>query len=244
MTKQEIRDAFDGATFADEATLKQFITDCKLNVDATALAAAASLDDKKTLVSKAIDAIVEPAAPAPFDFAAAMAEFAEAAKTAETPAERAKRIVNELKAKPGNAIIEDCKVLKTVLTQRDGYLQVSLSIHKPLPTIDGAGKLIPIYAVTDTVISINAVLTLCGYGDVIDWIMSHNGALASLLSDATIDIVTDCVRKGDTYSNPFSTSDREFTAKSNRINHYIYNIELGERGLREVEAIHDAQRCA
>ena len=241
MTKQEIRDAFDGASFADEASLKQFIKDTAISVDATKFDSAATLEDKKAVVLAAINAIVESA---PFDFAAAMAEFAEAAKTAETPAERAKRIVNELKAKPGNAIIEDCKVLKTVLTQRDGYLQVSLSIHKPLPTIDGTGKIIPIYAVTDTVISINAVLTLCGYGDVIDWIMSHNGALASLLSDATVDIVTDCVRKGDTYSNPFSTSDREFTAKSNRINHYIYNIELGERGLREVEAIHDAQRCA
>lgn len=244
MTKQEIRDAFDGASFADEAALKQFITDCGLNVDATAFAVAVSLDDKKTLVSKTIDAIVESSTPAPFDFATAMAAFAEAAKTAETPAERAKRIVSELKAKPGNATIENCKVLKTITTQRDGYLQVALSINKPLPTIDGTGKLIPIYAVIDTVISINAVLTLCGYGDVIDWIMGHNGALASLLSDATIDVVTDCVPKGAVYANPFSTSDREFTARSNRINHYIYNIVLGERGLKEVEAIHDAQRCA
>lgn len=239
-TRRELL-ALVGAGFADEAALSKFITDEGLTVDATALAGAADLAAKIAVVKAVVDAMPNPA-PA-FDFAAAMANFTAQAATIETPKQRVARVVRELMQKPGAIKVEGANVTKTVATQRDGYIQVSLSIDKPLPTFDASGNVIPIFAVTDTVISLLAVLTLGGYGDIVDYASRHNGVLPSLLSDAKIDIVTSFVAAGEVYRNPFSTSDRDLVARTNRINHYITAITFGERGLAEIEKIHDAQRA-
>lgn len=255
-TKNELLTAI-AAGFADEAALSKFITDEGLTVDATALAGAADLAAKTDVVKAVVDAMpdampqtefeaVVDAMPNPapaFDFAAAMANFTAQAATIETPKQRVARVVRELMQKPGAIKVEGANVTKTVATQRDGYIQVSLSIDKPLPTFDASGNVIPIFAVTDTVISLLAVLTLGGYGDIVDYASRHNGVLPSLLSDAKIDIVTSFVAAGEVYRNPFSTSDRDLVARTNRINHYITAITFGERGLAEIEKIHDAQRA-
>lgn len=238
-TKNELLTAI-AAGFADEAALTSFIANEGLTVDATALAGAADLAAKIAVVKAVVDAMPNPVA---FDFAAAMANFTAAAATMETPKQRVARVVRELMQKPGAIKVEGANVVKTVATQRDGYIQVSLSIDKPLPTFDASGNVIPIFAVTDTVISLLAVLTLGGYGDIVDYASRHNGVLPSLLSDAKIDIVTSFVAAGEVYRNPFSTSDRDLVARTNRINHYITAITFGERGLAEIEKIHDAQRA-
>lgn len=243
-TKNELLTAI-AAGFADEAALTSFIATEGLTVDATALAGAADLEAKIAVVKTAINAMPDPAptGAGAFDFAAAMAAFTAQAATIETPKQRVARVVRELMQKPGAIKVEGANVTKTVATQRDGYIQVSLSIDKPLPTFDASGNVIPIFAVTDTVISLLAVLTLGGYGDIVDYASRHNGVLPSLLSDAKIDIVTSFVAAGEVYRNPFSTSDRDLVSRTNRINHYITAITFGERGLAEIEKIHDAQRA-
>lgn len=238
-TRRELL-ALVGAGFADEAALSKFITDEGLTVDSTALAGAADLSAKTDVVKAVVDAM--PDAMPQTEFEAAMAAFANAAATAETPAQRIERIVKELASKPGAMKIENIGVTKTAITQRGGYTQISLSLSKPLPTFDASGKVIAIYAYTDTAISIGAILTANGYGDIVDWAVNHNGSMANIFSDAKIDVVTSFVAAGNHYSNPFSNGDRDFVARTNRINHYCYKITLGEKGLKEVEEIHAVQR--
>lgn len=225
------------AGFADEAALAKFIKDEGLTVDLTA---AKTLDEKIATVKSVVETM--PDAMPVSDFEAAMAAFATAAATAETPEQRIERIVKELAAKPGAMKIENIGVTKTAITQRDGYVQIGLSLTKPLPTFDASGKIIAIYAYTDTAIAIGAILTANGYGDIVDWAINHNGCLANIFSDVKIDVITEFVAAGNHYVNPFSTGDRDFVARNNRINHYCYKIELGERGRKEVEEIHAVQR--
>ena len=235
-TRRELL-ALVGAGFADEAKLNEFVTNEGLTVD---FSTATTLADKIAAVKTVVDAM--PDAMPQTEFEAAMAAFATAAATAETPAQRIERIVKELSLKPGAMKIENIGVTKTAITQRDGYTQISLSLSKPLPTFDASGKVIAIYAYTDTAISIGAILTANGYGDIVDWAVNHNGSMANIFSDAKIDVVTSFVAAGNHYSNPFSNGDRDFVARTNRINHYCYKITLGEKGLKEVEEIHAVQR--
>ena len=248
MKKSEIKSAVDAlATTAEviayvKANNLAVVIDANADVAAARNAVIAVGDDDN---AKATDK--DDAAPM-FDFGAMMQQFDAEAAVAETPKERNARIIKEVLAvtlkngvKPNRLIKEVHCAGSVTVEKREGYWSIGISCDKLVPTIGEKG-IIGIRTIRVSLISILSSLKLAGHGSVCQWLADYPYAVTNILTDAKFDVLTQFTAQQEYYRNPFSTSDRELVARTNRIDHHMVNLELGPKGLAEVKAISDEQR--
>lgn len=247
MKKNEIKSAVDAlATTAEviayaKANNLAVVIDANADVAAARNAVIAVGDDDD---AKATD---KDAAPL-FDFGAMMQQFDAEAAIAETPKERNARIIKEVLAvtlkngvKPNRLIKEVHCAGSVTVEKREGYWSIGISCDKLVPTIGEKG-IIGIRTIRVSLISILSSLKLAGHGSVCQWLADYPYSVTNILTDAKFDVLTQFTAQQEYYRNPFSTSDREIPARTNRIDHHMVNLELGSKGLAEVKAISDEQR--
>ena len=238
MKKNEIKSAVDALT-----TTAEVIAFAKANSLIVAIDATADV----VTARNAVIAVGEDDAPL-FDFGAMMQQFDAEAAVAETPKERNARIIKEVLAvelsngvKP-NRLIEGVHCAGSVTVEkREGYWSIGISCDKLVPTI-GDNGIIGIRTIRVSLISILSSLKLAGHGSVCQWLADYPYSVTNILTDAKFDVLTQFTAQQEYYHNPFSTSDREIPARTNRIDHHMVNLELGPKGIAEVKAISDEQR--
>lgn len=238
MKKSEIKSAVDALATTAEVIAYANANGLTVTIDATA-----TVEDARN----ACIAVGDDDAPL-FDFGAMMTQFDAEAATAETPKERNARIIKEVLeqklangVKP-NRLIEGIHCTGGITVEkRDGYHSIAVPGDKLIPTM-GNNAIVGVRTVRVTLISILSSLKLAGYGEVSQWLTDHPHAVINVLNDAKYDVLTQFVAQGEVYRNPFSTSDRELTARTNRIDHHMVNLELGPKGIAEITAIANEQR--
>lgn len=251
MKKNEIKSAVDALTTTAEVIAFAKANNLAVVIDATAdvvTARNAVIAVGEDDAADATDAVGEDDAAPLFDFGAMMQQFDAEAAVAETPKERNARIIKEVLAvelsngiKP-NRLIEGIHCAGSVTVEkREGYWSIGISCDKLVPTI-GENGIIGIRTIRVSLISILSSLKLAGHGSVCQWIADYPYAVTNILTDAKFDVLTQFTAQQEYYRNPFSTSDRELVARTNRIDHHMVNLELGPKGLAEVKAISDEQR--
>ena len=238
MKKSEIKSAVDALTTTAEVIAYANANNLTVAIPATADIVAAR---------NAVIAVGDDDAPM-FDFGAMMQQFDAEAAVAETPKERNARIIKEVLAvtlkngvKPNRLIKEVHCAGSVTVEKREGYWSIGISCDKLVPTIGEKG-IIGIRTIRVSLISILSSLKLAGHGSVCQWLADYPYAVTNILTDAKFDVLTQFTAQQEYYRNPFSTSDREIQAKTNRIDHHMVNLELGPKGLAEVKAISDEQR--
>lgn len=239
MKKSEIKSAVDALTTTAEVIAYANANNLTVAIPATADVVAAR---------NAVIAVGEDDAAPMFDFGAMMQQFDAEAAVAETPKERNARIIKEVLAvtlkngvKPNRLIKEVHCAGSVTVEKREGYWSIGISCDKLVPTIGEKG-IIGIRTIRVSLISILSSLKLAGHGSVCQWLADYPYAVTNILTDAKFDVLTQFTAQQEYYRNPFSTSDREIPAKTNRIDHHMVNLELGPKGLAEVKAISDEQR--
>lgn len=243
MKKNEIKSAVDAL-----ATTAEVIAYAKANGLAVVIDANADVVDARNAVIAVGEDDAEANAAPLFDFGAMMQQFDAEAAVAETPKERNARIIKDVLAvklangvKP-NRLIEGVHCAGSVTVEkREGYWSIGISCDKLVPTI-GENGIIGIRTIRVSLISILSSLKLAGQGSVCQWIADYPYAVTNILTDAKFDVLTQFTAQQEYYRNPFSTSDRELVARTNRIDHHMVNLELGPKGIAEVKAISDEQR--
>ena len=238
MKKSEIKSAVDALTTTAEVIAYANANNLTVAIPATADIVAAR---------NAVIAVGDDDAPM-FDFGAMMQQFDAEAAVAETPKERNARIIKEVLAvtlkngvKPNRLIKEVHCAGSVTVEKREGYWSIGISCDNLVPTIGEKG-IIGIRTIRVSLISILSSLKLAGHGSVCQWLADYPYAVTNILTDAKFDVLTQFTAQQEYYRNPFSTSDREIQAKTNRIDHHMVNLELGPKGLAEVKAISDEQR--
>lgn len=233
----------DVITFAAANNLNATIDPNSTDVDAA----------KQAVIALGQDDVVVPGGagvPTGIDFGALMAQFDADAATVETPAARQARIIADLLAVEINGvkvnrIIKDIKSTgRIIIEKKNGMDNIMIGGDKAIPALNAAGQIVPMRNVFSNPVVLGSVLSMAGYGECVDWCTKHPQAFINVMSDATYDVVTQLVVKGEVASNPFSAVERLAPSPVNRINPYIVNLKLGEKGLREIQAICDAQRIA
>lgn len=239
MKKNEIKSAVDALATTAELIAFAKANNLTVSIDANADIAAAR---------NAVIALGEDDATPLFDFGAMMQQFDAEAAVAETPKERNARIIKEVLAvtlkngvKPNRLIKEVHCAGSVTVEKREGYWSIGISCDKLVPTIGEKG-IIGIRTIRVSLISILSSLKLAGHGSVCQWLSDYPYSVTNILTDAQFEVLTQFTAQQEYYRNPFSTSDREILAKSNRIDHHMINLELGPKGLAEVKAISDEQR--
>lgn len=244
MKKSEIKSAVDALATTAEVIAYANANNLTVAIPATADVVAA----RNAVIALGEDDATDNNAAPLFDFGAMMQQFDAEAAVAETPKERNARIIKEVLAvelangvKP-NRLIEGVHCAGSVTVEkREGYWSIGISCDKLVPTIGEKG-IIGIRTIRVSLISILSSLKLAGHGSVCQWLADYPYAVTNILTDAKFDVLTQFTAQQEYYRNPFSTSDRELVARTNRIDHHMVNIELGPKGLDEVKAISDEQR--
>lgn len=247
MKKSEIKSAVDALTTTAEVIAYANANNLAVVIDANADVADARNaviavgDDDNAKATDKDDATL-------FDFGAMMQQFDAEAAVAETPKERNARIIKEVLAvtlkngvKPNRLIKEVHCAGSVTVEKREGYWSIGISCDKLVPTIGEKG-IIGIRTIRVSLISILSSLKLAGHGSVCQWLADYPYSVTNILTDAKFDVLTQFTAQQEYYRNPFSTSDRELVARTNRIDHHMVNLELGPKGLAEVKAISDEQR--
>ena len=237
MKKNEIKSAVDALTTTAEVIAYANANNLTVAIPATADVVAA----RNAVIAVGDDTPL-------FDFGAMMQQFDAEAAVAETPKERNARIIKEVLAvelkngvKP-NRLIKEVRCAGSVTVEkREGYWSIGISCDKLVPTI-GDNGIIGIRTIRVSLISILSSLKLAGHGSVCQWLADYPYAVTNIITDAKFDVLTQFTAQQEYYRNPFSTSDRELVARTNRIDHHMVNLELGPKGLAEVKAISDEQR--
>jgi len=145
--------------------------------------------------------------------------------------------------KNGAKRIDNIVVKGVTVARKENYDRLSLSLAKPVRGFvqeDGTyteGETRVIFVST---FSVGAIL-----GDNEDTAFAKRKLLARpkllelVLSYAKIDIIQEEVKANEEYKNPFATDPEPWIPDHDTIINHVINIELGRRGLRQLDKLED-----
>lgn len=138
--------------------------------------------------------------------------------------------------------VKNLKVKNVIVTPRDTYVQVSLSLDKAVKGMvqdeDGnwvEGETKVIYTSTFALASILRDNDDCA--GVVNHLLEHPEAFQIILSRATINILIEKVIKGEVYKNPWSDSDKTTVVQNDSFYCHITSIKLTDKAVGRIEDI-------